>query len=261
VLPKVEYPQTSAAMTPEAIQVLSNILTPLLHFAIACVMVRRKLLTTFPVFFGYIVFHLVRHLAEMASMTAHPVAYFWIWWGAEGVDAVLILAVIQELFTVMFEPYEALRQRGVTIFRWSTIILCIGAGTTAIVSPASETNQLMSKLFVLDRSVQIVQLGLLFFLFVICKIFGMTWRHYVFGIASGFLLMTAISTANFAVRAHEGQIGNVLWNSLGPLGFMLGEITWMCYFASEKSLVPLNTVPRTTQLIAWNDALSKARQR
>lgn len=248
-------------MTPEAIQLLSNIITPLLHFAIAWVMVRRKLLTTFPVFFGYIVFHFVRHLAEMASMTAHPAVFFWIWWGAEGVDAVLILAVIQELFTVMFQPYEALRQRGVTIFRWSTLILCVGAATTALLSPASETNQLMAKLFVLDRSVQIVQLGLLFFLFLFCKLFGMTWRHYVFGIASGFLVMTAVSTANFAVRAHEGQSGNVLWNSLGPIGFMLGEITWMCYFASEKSLVPLNHVPRTNQLIAWNQALSKVGQR
>jgi hypothetical protein len=219
-------------------------------------MLRRKLVKTFPVFFGYIIFHIIRHFTELATLSNHPVIYFWIWWGSEAIDALLILAVIQELFTVAFAPYDSLRQRGVTIFRTVTIFLCILAAITAVASPASETNQQMAAFFVMDRSVQIVQLGLLFFLFVFCKLFGMTWRHYVFGIAAGFLVMTAISTANFAIRANEGQAGNFWWNIFGALGFTVGELTWVYYFASEKSVVPLDIVPRTDQLIAWNRALS-----
>ena len=247
-------------MTFPSLQHFLEVLVPVLQAAIAILMWRRKLVKTFPIFFAYMLFHLVRHFAELAAMP-HPMAYFWVWWGAEALDAFITLAVIQEIFGVVFEPYDAFRTRGIAIFRWLTFALFILAAVTAIIFPAAETNRQMATFFVLDRSAQFIILGLLFFLFVFCKLFGMTWRHYIFGIAAGFLIMTSVSAADFAVRAHEGQRGNFWHHFFGPVGFTLGNIVWTYYFVSAKSLVPLKIVPRTDQLIAWNQALSRVEQR
>ncbi len=246
-------------MTFPPLQHVLEILVPLLQLGICVLMWRRRLPSTFPVFFAYMIFHLLRHFAELAAMS-NPMAYFWIWWGSEAIDTFMTLAVMQEIFSVVFAPYDAFRARGVSIFRWLTFGLCLLAGITAVAYPAAEVNRQMATFFVLDRSAQFIILGLLVFLFVFCKLFGMTWRNYAFGIAAGFLLLTSVSAANFAVRAHEGQTGNFWANFFGPVGFTLGNVVWTYYFASEKSVVPLDIVPRTDQLIAWNQALSRVGQ-
>ena len=138
----------------------------------------------------------------------HGIA-FEVYWG-QGLDALFTLAVIQEIFTVMFAPYDALRKFGVVIFRWLTIILCVFAVVTAVMSPSGEINPTTNAVFLLDRSVQIVELGVILFLFVFCKLFGMTWRHYTFGIAAGLLVAASAGMAALAIRTHQGQSGKWL---------------------------------------------------
>jgi hypothetical protein len=89
----------------------------------------------------------------------------------------------------------------------------------------------------------------------------MSWRHYVFGIASGLIVAASIGMAALAVRTHVGQAGNYWFDFVAPSGYTLGILMWTYYFASEKSVVPLNIVPRTDQLIAWDQALSRVEQR
>jgi hypothetical protein len=245
----------------DAVQNVVWVVVPILQVAIAILIWRRKLVRTFPIFFTYMVYHFVNHLVAAALYGRYPLAYFWYFWICEGIDALLTLAVIQEIFIVEFIPYEALRKLGVTLFRFVTVGLLLLALVLAIIAPAAEANRQMAAFFVMDRSIFMVELGLMFSLFVFCKLFGMTWKHYAFGIAAGFILMTAIATAVLAVRTHEGQGGNVWLNLFEPLGFTLGNFMWLSYFASARAVVPLNIVPRTDQLIAWNQALSRVGHR
>jgi hypothetical protein len=250
-----------AVQLTDAVQNVAWVAVPVLELSIVVLMLRRRLVKTFPVFFAYIVCHIANHLVAAALYGRYALAYFWYFWIFEAVDFFLTLAVIQEIFIVEFNPYDALRNLGLRIFRWSTVILCIFVSVMAVAAPAAETNRQMAAFFVMDRSIYMVELGLMFVLFVFCRLFGMTWRHYVFGTAAGFIIMTSISTAVLAVRTHEGQGGNVWLNLFSPLGFMLTNLIWTSYLASAKSIVPLNIVPRTDQLIAWNRALSAIGER
>lgn len=81
---------------------------------------------------------------------------------------------------------------------------------------------------------QIVELGLLFFLFVFCKLFGMSWRHYVFGIAAGLIVAASIGMASRAIRTHVGQAGNYWFDLVAPSGYTIGILMWAYYFASAK---------------------------
>jgi hypothetical protein len=241
----------------DLIQNIVWVLSGLVQLTIVLVMLRRKLHRTFPVFFAYIVFHASETIVAYIVYSISMFAYYWYYWGCEGIDAIFTLAVIQEIFRVMFAPYDALKMMGAAVFRYLTIALCLFAMISAVLSPSGETDRTFAAILVLDRSVQVVQLGLVVFLFAFCRLFGMTWRHYVFGIAAGLAFITSVGTAVIALRTHMGQAGNTLFAYAAPIGFFLGNVLWSYYFASEKSVVPLNIVPRTDQLIAWNQALSR----
>jgi hypothetical protein len=245
----------------DVVQNIVWVLGTLVQLAIVFVMLRRKLHRTFPVFFAYVVFHAIESTLAFVVYSVSLYAAYYFYWGGEAIDALFTLAVIQEIYKVMFAPYDALRKTGATAFRWLSVALCVFAMITAVLSPAGDTDRNLAAIMVLDRSVQVVQLGLIFFLFVFCRLFGMTWRHYVFGIAAGLAFITSVGTAVVALRAHMGQAGNTLFAYGAPIGFVLGNVLWSYYFASEKSVVPLNIVPRTDQLIAWNQALSNAGRR
>jgi hypothetical protein len=228
-----------------------------LHLTICVMMVRRKLARAYPCFFAYTAYHAAHSIAGYFLFHFSKEAYFCSYWGGEIADAILTLAVIQEIFRVTFAPYEALRRFGLTIFNWVATGLCAVVLVTAVIAPAGEMDRLMSALFVLDRSVQLVELGLVVLLFAFCRVFGMGWRNYGFGIAIGMTVITSIGTVAFSIRTWVGQSGNDWFVLVAPLGFTLGTIVFAYYFASVKSVIPLEQVPRTEQLIAWNLALSR----
>jgi len=222
---------------------------------------RRKLMRQFPVFYGYMAFHVIRAAAEGISWSISYTAYFYVWWTFELLDALVTLAVIQEIFSVSFEPYEALKRWSGRFFMILTIVLCGIAVLTATNSPNPDYTPRVQMLLTLQRSVSFVEVGLLFFLFVLCQLFGMTWRHYTFGIASGFVVMSSIYMASAAIRIHYGT-EVVAWTGIAEsAGFTLAIFVWTYYFASSKSRVPLDEVPGTAQLVAWNRALAEIGQR
>jgi hypothetical protein len=228
-----------------------------LHVAITVIMLRRKLVRTYPCFFAYTAYHAVHSIAGYFLFNFSKSAYFCSYWGGEAVDAFLTLAVIQEIVRVMFTPYDALRRLGLTIFNWVALGLCAVAVITALMAPAAEIDGIMSIVFVVDRSVQFVELGLVVFLFAFCRMFGMSWRNYGFGIASGMAVITSIGTVVLSIRSWVGQSGNGWFVLIAPLGFTLGTTVFAYYFASPKSVIPLDVVPRTEQLVAWDQALSR----
>ena len=222
---------------------------------------RRKLMRQFPVFYGYTVFHVIRGAAEIIARSISYTAYFYVWWTLELVDSLVTLAVMQEIFAVTFEPYDELKRWGSRFFMILTIVLCAIAVLTATNSPHPDYTPRVQMLLTLQRSVSFIQVGLLFFLFILCRLFGMTWRHYTFGIASGFVVMSSIYTASNAIGMHYGN-EVVAWTGIAEsAGFTLAVFVWTYYFASSKSRVPLDNVPGTAQLVEWNRALGEIGQR
>lgn len=228
----------------------------LLQLVTAVYIVRRKQVRTFPVFFAYTIFHVIDTAASFFAYKISYVAYFYTYWTGEMLDAVITLAVIQEIFLVAFQPYGALRRWGSRIYVVGTVLLLTAAVFMGVRYPAGYSPR-VSALITVDRSAIFVQIGLLFFLFVFCRLFGLTWRHYVFGIASGFVLVAGLITTAEAVRTRFGVSVDAFVSILNATAYTIGVGVWTYYFASAKSRVPLDQVPGTEKLIAWNRALGE----
>jgi len=231
-----------------------------LQLATAVLIFRKRQLRTFPVFFAYTIFHLVQAVLSFIAYRISYTAFFYEWWTGELVDVFFTLAVIQEVFLVTFRPYDELRRWGSRIYVVGALLLSLTSVVMGIRHPEGYSAR-VSALLTLDRSAMFVEVGLLLFLFLFCRLFGLTWRHYVFGIASGFVLIASVTMVAEGIRSHFGPPSDPWVLLLNTSAFTLGVGIWAYYFASAKSRVPLDQVPGTERLIAWNQALGEIGRR
>lgn len=231
----------------------------ILQLATAIFIVRSKQRSTFPVFFIYTVFHLIQSILSSIAFHISYTVYFYEWWTGEMLDVFFALAVIQEIFLVTFQPYQALRHWASRIYVAGTLSLCATAVLMALKHPHGYSTR-VAVWITLDRSALFVEAGLLVFLLAFCRLFGMSWRHYAFGIASGFVLVASISAVSEAFRTYFGVSVDSLVSILNAVSFTGATAVWTYYFASSRSRLALDHVPGTERLIAWNQALANVGQ-
>lgn len=222
----------------------------------ALLILRRKQTRNFPIFFAYTLFHLVQAISAFAAYRLSYTFYFYVYWIGETLDGLVTLAVIQEIFRVTLYPYLVLRRWGTRLYIGLAFLLCLLVLFMATQKASGHSDLLVLALLVLQRSAAIVQLGLIVFLFLFCRLFGLTWRHYVFGMATGFALMAAVYSLSAAIQTYFGSSLNSWIGMAESAAFTAAIAIWMYYFASSRSRVPLDQVPGTERLVAWNRALA-----
>lgn len=229
---------------------------PVLQSLIAFAMVRRKQVREFPLFFSYTVFHILQFIATYTVYRASYRTFFYTYWVTEIIDSVFTLIVIQEVFAKVFQPYKALRRLGLAAFRWGTVLLCALSIITAVVGPSAYSDRLISSLSILQRSAELIQAGLLLLLFLSARLFGVSWRHYVFGISLGFGISAATGLIIAAFRTEYGRLLESLTAPLLSASVLLGIAIWAFYFISAKSTTEIRELPSSSHLQEWNEALA-----
>ena len=196
-------------------------------------MLRKKLHREFPVFFALVAAEGLDTWLEMALKHVSPLAYYYEYWGMTVVTSVLGFFVLREVFLHIFRPYEALRNFGKMLFRWSAAVLFLIAAVMTVSASPSAGNPLTAFTFTLDRSVRLMQCGLVIFLYLFAKQLGLTERHRVFGIAVGFGVAASVhlmfdTVVALAPASGLGRVIDIL-NVPYELAWLVTVIIWMVY--------------------------------
>lgn len=223
--------------------------------SMAVMMVIRKLHARLPVFFAYTVFHVVGTGVMFAAARISYADYFYIYWSLEIVDALLSMLVIQEIFSVVLAEFESLKSLGELLFRWGTLLIVGITVFTASAAPGADADRLVAGLTVLQRSVALVQIGLIMLLFLFCRWFGLSWRDHVFGIALGFGLMSSLVLAASSIRTHLGSAAGTMYEYLNPASYALGVMVWAVYVLVPERRYMSSRLEGAEQLREWNRAL------
>jgi len=247
-------------------------LTPIiLQVVIATAMVLRGLHKRLPYFFSYTAYVAISTLAMLAILPyrqSHFWSYFWSYWLQNLVSWGLGFVVIYEIYATLLKEYAALQKVGAYLFWLMGILLVTIALWTAFSTPNSATSlasdpslspemsRLVQSLFTLERSVRIVECGLLAALFIFASFFGLSWKSHLFGIALGFALFLSIQLAVVATRAYFGARLSEAFNWLQQITYNSGVLVWTFYVARRWQVADLRALPRT-ELAAWNEALQQ----
>jgi hypothetical protein len=248
-----------AAMQPLThLQLAIWLLSPMLQALVAIVMVRKKLFREMPLFFTYTVCHSLSACILFLLLKTSWAAFFYSYWGSEIVDALLTFLVIQEVFSTVFRPYEAIRSLGIWLFRCLLLGLIAVTIVMAPGSAPSGFDRLVSSLFIVQRSILFVQAGLIFFLILSSRLFGLTWRNYVFGVALGFGAMACVAGLGVALRSRVPAPIDDWLVTVVPFGYIFGVAVWASYMLMPSSSQKVDRSEiDVSPLKGWNRALER----
>jgi len=200
---------------------------PVLEAGVLAAMFWRKAYRQFPWFFSYIAAQIVT-IALLYPMKQDIQLYFYGYWVTAAISLALGFAVIHEVFVDVFKPYHTLRDLGSVLFKWAGLVMLLVAGIVSASGQALETAPLVQGIITLQRSMRVVQCGLIFFLLLFSKYLGISWRQRSFGIALGFGTFATAELSVMALRvgAHLPEdVMNVI--NMGAYATAVG--LWITY--------------------------------
>jgi len=208
---------------------------PILQSVVAVILLRRKLHKRFPMFFLFL-------LAQVANfavifpfwITGNYRLYFGLFWLGAAVNAVLGFKVIHEIFLDVFRPYHTLKDLGTLLFKWAGVVMLLVSVVVAF-SNSFDQSPLVHAVTTLQRSVRIVQLGLILFLLLFSRFLGVSRKQVSFGISLGFGLFAGVELMLMALNSG-GFLKQGIFNLINMVTYILAVFVWLGYSLSRKAV-------------------------
>jgi len=219
------------------------------------VMVRRKLRSVYPMFFGYIAINALAVVICLAAYRFGYSQYFYIYWTTSTILMLIGFTVQYEVFVDILKPFSAVIDLGKMLFFWAAGFLFLAGILTALVTGGSNSGKIVVAVNLIDRCVHMMQCGLLLLLVVFEKRLSLSWRSPGMSVALGLGIVAAM---DLAVSYAEGRFPA----SYGALEMSNGIVftAVLCFWAyrlSVKECAPTTAASSPSKLIIqrWNDAL------
>jgi hypothetical protein len=231
---------------------------PLLQFGVLVAMYRRGLHREYPYFFNYTILQVISDpvLFVINRYSSYKV-YYWGYYVSVALSALVSLAVLQEIFHNAFRPYEALRDLGVILFRWSALLLLLfGVMWYITAAQTGSVDPLTGGILMVQRSIRMMQCGLVFFLVLFSEYLGISRRHVLFGIALGFGLYASVNMVYATVLQHGTFVHVKVLRPINSAIYVVAVLIWLAYTALAPSRGAAASAVRSQD---WNSALEDAR--
>lgn len=212
---------------------------------LAAVVVRRRLYREYPLFFGYVAFSLLTAVA-LLCVSSDKQTYFFVYWVAAAVSAVLVLLALHEAFHDVFYGFYS--------FWWFRLIF---PGVVSIVSffsirhamlkPPSGAPRITTVILSLGIAVSYVQAGLFMVFLLLVIALHVRWRRYPFDIALGFALSTVGDWLAYALRSEFVNRYSYVIRYAPPVAYICGTLVWLWSFSR-----PLEPEPK----LEWTHHIS-----
>jgi hypothetical protein len=219
-------------------------------------MVLRGLHKRLPFFFSYVTFIVLSQIVFLVIRIWYRHTYDYSYWIQDLISWGLGFLVAYEIYANLLNEYPTLQKLGTYLFWFMGIVLVTIALWTAFKEPGPDRSRLLEAMDILERSVRIVEVGLLLTLFVFASFFGLSWKNHLFGVALGFAVFLSMQLAVVAIRAYIGPKLEELLAVLELVSFDFGVLVWTYYVVKRWRPEDLRLLPKT-QLTEWNDTLQE----
>jgi len=234
----------------------------LLLVVVALLLLKRRLYTNFPVFTLYAWYEIAEFvlLLTTALITGLNRAglYGRVFVVTLAISTALRFGVLQEIFNNVFREHGQIDALARVVLRWTTGFLLAVAVLCAIFASGQTSDGLVAAVAWVGRGVAIIQCGLVLFLFLFSRLFGLSLQSYVFGIALGFGILSSVELANSAM--HIGTLTESMTRALNLLptgGYHVAVLLWLGYLvAPARQILRPSDVP-VGDVNQWNRELER----
>jgi hypothetical protein len=222
-------------------------------------MLRRGLHKDYPYFLNYTILAIISEPILWVLYGHSYTAYYYAYWVNLGLSVIISFAVLQEIFKDAFRPYEALRDLGVILFRWSAlVVLLVGVMWAINAGHKSENGSVTDVILLAERSVRIMQCGLVFFLLLFSEYLGISRRSFLFGVSLGFGLFAAVNMLVLTGLVQGGLRQSTL-SKINSAAYMVAALIWFGYTLAAAPSESMVAEERLVRSRHWDSALEDAR--
>jgi len=231
-----------------------------LQAGVLVAMVRRGLHRDYPYFFNYTIIGVTAEPLLFVLQRHSYTVYYYAYYVNLGLSVIISFAVLQEIFRDAFRPYEALRDLSVILFRWSALVVLLVAVMWAISNNNNKPDMgfVAQSLMLANRSVRLMQCGLVFFLLLFSEYLGIPRRSFLFGVSIGFGFFASVNMLVVTGLSHHGILKSTWLSQINSAAYLTAVLIWLCYTlaaAPSRSQV----AERIARSKDWNLALEDAR--
>jgi len=216
---------------------------------------QRKLHSEFPVFFRYSLFSVVGCAILLIPFVVSCPQYFYVYWSLTVVTMVLEFGVLYELLVNALKPYSALIDLGKMLFRWAAVFLVLAALLTAFATTGTSSHKITAASELLQRTVRLMQCGLLLLFFGLEKRLGLSWRTHSMSIALGLGIYAGVDlSTTYLIDRMPAMTG--FFQVFTNLVYFGATLLWT-YSLAKPEPVRGNVLDSPRRLIfqRWNEAL------
>lgn len=216
---------------------------------------QRKLRSEFPVFFRYSFVCAAGCAISLIPFVFYCRQYFYVYWVITGITMIFEFWVLYELLVNALKPYSALIDLGKMLFRWAAVFLVLAALLTAFATTGTSNHKIEAAAELLQRTVRLMQCGLLLLFFGLEKRLGLSWRTHSMSIALGLGIYAGVdlSTTYLIDRLPALTDFFAIMTNL----VYLGAASFWAYSLAKPEPVRGNVLDSPRRLIfqRWNEAL------
>lgn len=240
-----------------------------LGIVILLVMWQRKLLRQFSILAVYLSVQTLHVLAStsllyfrkelhLSKVQAYDL-YFWSYWACYAAEAILLLLVIHNVFSIAMKPLEGLHQLGKIIFRWIVAVslalsVCIVSSSMVSFGRHSIDEACAIIASQVQQGVCVLTLCLLLFVCFAARPLGLTPRSHIFGVSLGLGFVAASNLVNAAWYTSTNTTHNLyspaylIWAG----GAIVALVIWGVYFVLPEPERRMILLPTTSPFFFWN---------
>ena len=198
------------------------------EIAVVAIMLQRKLIHRFLVFFLSITYDLVRQPALAVIALEGPKAYGMTRWVTLPIEYVIAFGVMLEAFRYSLGadpkiPTKTLRSMIVVA------ALLVAVAAFLVLRPDLPISNLRGLILALDRSIGLLRCGVLLFRWAFAPKLGISWRHHVWGIVFGMGIYSGVGLIVAAIHATTGNLCGDWLACLTPFSYFAATIIWAVY--------------------------------
>jgi hypothetical protein len=227
---------------------------------------KRGLARRFPAFCAYAILSALGHLALYVADVAPSVspANFWrVDWASLLVESVLKFAVISEVFSHLFGSYLSLARLGRILIRSVGVLLVLASALAAAYAPQDGKFGVISGIHLLEQTTDLVETGLIGFIFLFSAYFRLRLETHALGISLGIAVSACVHLAAWAIAAN-GLLPNpkrIVLDYLFMGSFHVSVLIWF-YFLLVPHKVAIKSAPALPEnnLAVWNRELERLLQ-
>jgi len=219
------------------------------------VLLRKKLRNQLTLFYTYLVFQTFKEVVLLSIYHWGTYApYFYAYWAGNAVMDMCAFLVLHEIFCATFQPFAGLRDMAQVIFRWAAVAMLLVAFVVFSSSTLPGSQKIVMIVMNMQKSIRVMQCGLLLFMLMGAHYLGLTFKHRLFGLSLGFGLSASLELlANTLFQVSGYRPG--LWLNYMSNGATIATLgIFLFYLLKPEPERGLVSIPVSSPLLRWNEA-------